>query len=120
MRKQDVLIAKNYLQADEMDTLNRLTVIFLEQAELRVKQRQDLTLDFWRNNVDKMLAFNDQPVLQGAGSISRNQMEAEVQKRFERFDAQRREAERQAADVEDLRQLEQLEKDLKPRRIKKT
>ena len=42
VRKQDVLIAKNYLSADEIDTLNRLVVIFLEQAELRVKQRGDL------------------------------------------------------------------------------
>lgn len=120
VRKQDVLVAKNYLRADEMDTLNRLTVIFLEQAELRVKQCRDLTLDFWRNNVDKMLAFNDQRVLQGAGSVSHSQMEAEVQKRFEQFDAQRRKAERQAADAEDLRQIEQLEKDLNPKRIKKT
>ena len=46
VRKQDVIVAKNYLSADEIDTLNRLTVIFLEQAELRVKQRQDLSLDF--------------------------------------------------------------------------
>jgi hypothetical protein len=58
VRKQDVIVAKNYLSADEIDTLNRLVVIFLEQAELRVKQRQDLNLDFWRGNVDKMLAFN--------------------------------------------------------------
>jgi hypothetical protein len=65
VRKQDVIIAKNYLTADEVDTLNRLVVIFLEQAELRVKQRQDLTLDFWRDNVDKMLAFNDRAVLKG-------------------------------------------------------
>ena len=34
-----------------MDTLNRLVVIFLEQAELRVKQKQQLTLDYWRQNV---------------------------------------------------------------------
>lgn len=119
VRKHDILVVKNYLHADEMDMLNRLTVIFLEQAELRVKQHQDLTLDFWRNNVDKMLEFNDQPVLQGAGSVSRAQMEREVSQRFEQFDAQRRAAERQAADAEDLRQLEQLEKDLKPKRIKK-
>ena len=59
MRKQDVIVAKNYLTADELDTLNRLVVIFLEQAELRVKKRQDLSLSFWRDNVDKMLAFND-------------------------------------------------------------
>ena len=57
VRKQDVIVAKNYLTADEVDTLNRLVVIFLEQAELRVKDRKDLTLDFWRGNVDKMLAL---------------------------------------------------------------
>lgn len=107
VRKHDVVVAKNYLHADEMDSLNRLTVIFLEQAELRVKQRKDLTLDFWRNNVDKMLEFNDQPVLQGAGSISRAQMEREVQRRFEQFDAQRRAAERAQADAQDIQQLEQ-------------
>lgn len=74
VRKQDVIVAKNYLTADEIDTLNRLVVIFLEQAELRVKQQQNLNLDFWRNNVDKMLVFNDQRVLQGAGSVSRERM----------------------------------------------
>jgi|GEM_PF-2730827 len=36
VRKHDVIVAKNYLNADEVDTLNRLVVIFLEQAELRV------------------------------------------------------------------------------------
>src|SRR5690554_174900 len=44
VRKQDVIVAKNYLTADEIDTLNRLVVIFLEQAELRVKQQKELTL----------------------------------------------------------------------------
>lgn len=63
VRKQDVIVAKNYLSADEVDTLNRLVVIFLEQAELRVKQRQQLTLDYWRNNVDRLLELNDYPVL---------------------------------------------------------
>src|SRR5690554_4553680 len=75
VRKQDVIIAKNYLTADEIDTLNRLVVIFLEQAELRIKQQKELTLDFWRNNIDRMLAFNDQPILAGAGSVSRENME---------------------------------------------
>src|SRR5699024_940056 len=40
VRKADIVIAKNYLAADEIDTLNRLVVIFLEQAELRVKQQR--------------------------------------------------------------------------------
>lgn len=113
VRKHDVIVAKNYLAADEIDTLNRLVVIFLEQAELRVKQQKDLTLDFWRNNVDKMLAFNDQPILEGAGSVSRENMEKVARERYEVFDQQRRIAEAKAADSADLKEIEQLEQDLK-------
>jgi hypothetical protein len=113
VRKQDVIVAKNYLSADEIDTLNRLVVIFLEQAELRVKQRQDLSLDFWRSNVDKMLAFNDQPILEGAGSVSREQMERITQERYALFDQQRREAERAQADADDLKEIEQIERSIK-------
>ena len=113
LRKQDVIIAKNYLTADEIDTLNRLVVIFLEQAELRVKQRQDLSLEFWRNNVDKMLACNDQPILEGAGSISRERMERVVHDRYELFDQQRKAENRAQADTEDLKEIEQLEHSIK-------
>nr|WP_100549819.1 MULTISPECIES: virulence RhuM family protein [unclassified Pseudomonas] len=113
VRKQDVIVAKNYLTADEIDTLNRLVVIFLEQAELRVKQQKELTLDFWRSNVDKMLAFNDQPILQGAGSVSRERMEQLAHERYQTFDQKRREAERLQADADDLKEIEQLENTLK-------
>lgn len=113
VRTQDVITAKNYLSQDEIDTLNRLVVIFLEQAELRVKQRKDLTLDFWRTNVDKLLTFNDRPVLNGAGKVSHDDMKRIVHDRFETFDQNRREADALAADAEDLKEIEQLEQDLK-------
>jgi len=109
VRKQDVVIAKNYLSEDEIDTLNRLVVIFLEQAELRVKKRQDLTLDFWRQHVDGMLAFNGQAVLQNTGSISHDNMVSIVHSRYETFDHHRRAAEAQEADAADLQEIEQLE-----------
>lgn len=113
VRKHDVIVAKNYLTADEIDTLNRLVVIFLEQAELRVKQQKELTLDFWRNNVDRMLAFNDQAILEGAGSVSRENMERIARERYEVFDQQRRISEAKAADTADLKEIEKLEQDLK-------
>ena len=116
VRKQDVITAKNYLNQDEIDTLNRLVVIFLEQAELRVKQRSDLTLDFWRGNVDKLLQFNDRPVLDGAGQVSHDDMLRLVHERFDTFGQNRREAEALAADAEDLREIEQLEHDLKSKK----
>ena len=113
VRKHDVTIAKNYLTADEVDTLNRLVVIFLEQAELRAKERQDLTLDYWRHNVDRLLEFNERPILDGAGSISRDRMEQLAHERYEQFDAQRRRNEALEADAEDLRELEALEERMK-------
>jgi hypothetical protein len=113
VRKQDIVTAKNYLSADEIDTLNRLVVIFLEQAGLRVKQKKDLTLDFWRTNVDRMLESNDQPVLKGAGSVAHDDMVRIAAARYDAFDQNRRSAEALAADAEDLKAIEQLEQDLK-------
>jgi hypothetical protein len=113
VRKHDILVAKNYLSEDEVDTLNRLVVIFLEQAELRAKQQKDLTLDFWRNSVDRMLAANDQPLLDGPGAVSHEAMKTIAAERYEDFDSKRRKQEAIAADAEDLKAIEDLEKELK-------
>jgi len=119
VRKQDVIIAKNYLTKDEIDTLNRLVVIFLEQAELRVKQQNDLTLNFWRQNVDRMLEFNDQRILKGQGRITHDEMKEIAYERYEAFDQSRREAEALSADTQDLKELEDLDKKLKGKKNKK-
>ena len=113
VRRQDIIIAKNYLSEDEVDTLNRLVVIFLEQAELRAKQHKDLTLEFWRSSVDRMLASNDQPLLDGPGTVSHEDMKAIAVERYDSFDAKRQQQEAIAADAEDLKAIEDLEKELK-------
>lgn len=112
VRKHDVVVAKNYLTADEVDTLNRLVVIFLEQAELRVKERKQLTLDYWRSNVDRLIEYNDRQVLTHAGSVSRDEMERIARERFDTFDENRRVAEARQADAAEIEELEQIEKQL--------
>ena len=89
-----------------------MVVIFLKQAELRVKQQKELTLEFWRSSVDRMLASNDQPLLDGPGSVSHEDMNTIVSERYEDFDAKRRQQEALEADAEDLKAIEDLEKDL--------
>lgn len=111
VRKQDIPIAKNFLTADEIDTLNRLVVIFLETAELRAKNRQDLTMNFWRENVDGILTFNDRKVLKGAGSISNAEMEEKVREIYASFDAKRKAYEASLADEEELKALEKMIKE---------
>ncbi|MEA2083248.1 MAG: RhuM family protein [Thermodesulfobacteriota bacterium] len=113
IRKQDIFIAKNYLNEDEIDTLNRLVTIFLETAELRVKSRTDITLKFWRENVDKILSFNEQPVLSGKGKVSHKQMERKVREIYRLFDKKRKIFAAQQADADDLQSLKQLEQEIK-------
>ncbi|WP_024788162.1 virulence RhuM family protein [Lebetimonas sp. JH369] len=116
VRKQDIYIAKNYLTKDEIDTLNRLVVIFLETAELRAKNRQDITIDFWRENVDKILELNDKQILNHKGKISNKEMEKLVSKIYDKFDEKRKKYEAELADKEDLKEVENLEKQLKKRK----
>lgn len=116
VRRQDIFIAKNYLSEDEIDSLNRFVAVFLETAELRAKNRQGITMDFWRENVDKILQLNDKPLLTHKGSISNAQMEKMIEKIYEQFDAKRKAEEAQKADAEDLEEIKKLEQEVKKRK----
>lgn len=110
VRKQDIVIAKNYLDESEIDLLNRLTTLFLDTAELRVKERKDLTLDFWRSTTDGVLTFNGKDLLQGKGSVSNAEMERMVDAVYEQFNERRKKDAALEADQEDMRLLEEMNK----------
>lgn len=116
VRKQDIYIAKNYLKDDEIDMLNRLTVLFLDSAELRVKERKDLTLNYWRNNVDALLNFQNKDVLKDAGTISNAQMERIVDTVYAEFNQRRKLYAAQQADKMDNDDLSALEGDVRNRK----
>lgn len=116
VRKQDIYTAKNYLKDDEIDMLNRLTVLFLDSAELRVKERKDLTLSYWRNNIDALLDFQNKDVLKGAGTISNTQMERIVDTVYAEFNQRRKLYAAQQADKMDNDDLSALEGDVRNRK----
>ena len=115
VRKQDILIAKNYLTEDEIDTLNRLVVIFLETAELRAKSKQETRMDFWKQNVDQIITSNGFPLLTHAGSISHEQMEERTGKLYLKFNQDRKGQEAIQADQQDEADLKALENKIKKR-----
>ena len=115
VRKEDVIVAKNYLTADEIDMLNRITTIFLETAELRVKRHMDLTLPFWIDAVDNMLASNFFEVLRGQGLVSHEKAVEVSSERYEEFDALRKKEEAKLADEADLEKLKRIENEVKNR-----
>jgi hypothetical protein len=115
VRKQDILVAKNYLSEDEIDTLNRLVVIFLETAELRTKRREEIRMAFWRQNVDQILSSNGFPVLTHAGSVSHARMESSTSALYLDFDQRRHQQEAAQADAQDEAELKALEAAIKRR-----
>lgn len=119
VRKADVVVAKNYLNAEELDQLNRLVGMFLDFAELRAEQRKHLMLADWRQYIDSFMTFNEQPLLRTAGSISHEQMKQLAHERYETFDQHRRSAEALAADGQELTELERLEKRLSAKKKSK-
>lgn len=120
VRKQDIYIAKNYLNADEIDTLNRFVMVFLETAELRAKNRQDITMDFWRTNIDRIIEFNDKKVLTHKGTVSNAEMEKHVDEGYEKFEARRKRLELEKADQQDLDELKQVEQLIKSKKSDKS
>ena len=115
VRKQDILVAKNYLTEDEVDTLNRLVVIFLETAELRAKRQTITSMAFWRENVGQIIVSNGFPLLSGAGTVSHARMEQKLEPLYLDFDQRRKAEEARAADAQDVAELKALENTIKNR-----
>jgi hypothetical protein len=113
VRKQDIVVAKNYLTADEIDTLNRLVVIFLETAELRAKRQTITSMNFWRENVGQIVVANGFPLLSGAGTVSHARMEQKLEPLYLDFDQRRKAEEALAADAQDEADLRALENAVK-------
>ncbi|GAA4193430.1 virulence RhuM family protein [Streptosporangium oxazolinicum] len=101
VRKADITVAKNYLNEDEIDTLNRLTTQFLDFAEGRAKRRQQTTMAEWVAQTDRFIEFNEYEVLPNAGRVSAKDMKGIACERFREFDEQRRRREAIEADRED-------------------
>jgi hypothetical protein len=90
-------------------------VIFLETAELRVKDRVNITVKFWKENIDKILEFNNRQLLDGRGKISKKMMEGKVNTIYSKFEERRKVFDAKQADEDDLSELKQLEGQLKNR-----
>lgn len=87
--------------------------ITLQTAELRAKNKQDITMSFWKENVDRILEFTDQKILVGNGTISHEQMEQWVDKIYEAYDSKRKKQEAEQADALDMEELKVIENKIK-------
>ncbi len=66
----DVVIAKNYLSKDEMESLSRIVSAYLDLAEDRAKRKIPMTMKDWADRLDIFLKADDREVLRDAGKIT--------------------------------------------------
>ena len=69
-RKADAEVAKNYLAADELDTLNRIVTLYLDFAELQAANRKAMTMADWIRKLDDFLRVSERDILTHAGKVS--------------------------------------------------
>lgn len=83
--KTDVATAKNYLSAEELESLGRIVNAYLELAEDRAKRHIPMTMEDWATRLDKFLEFDERDVLQNAGSISAKIAKDHAESEFEKY-----------------------------------
>ncbi len=83
--KSDVIIAKNYLTKDELDSLGRIVNAFLDLAENRAKRNIPMTMQDWAKRLDMFLEFDDREILKDAGKITKKIADEYAINEFEKY-----------------------------------
>jgi len=116
--KRDVTTAKNYLAEKEIDTLNRIVVMFLDQAEFRAQRRQDIKMQDWTAFLDQFLRQTELPVLGGPGKVTHEDALAWANEQYDAFAERRRLEAETAAEAKYLEDLRTSAKTLEEERKK--
>lgn len=115
VRKQDVGIAKNYLQGDEIKDLNEIVTMYLDYAEREARRRQTVSMDKWSDKLDIFLDFNEQEILTHAGKVKAEVAKKIAEERYDEFDILRKKEDVRLADKADIKELVEYSKELKGR-----
>lgn len=83
--KTDVSIAKNYLLADELKSLDRFVTMYLDYAETQAERRIPLSMEDWSDKLNAFLQFNEKDILTNAGKVSRSIAKAFAESEFEKY-----------------------------------
>ncbi len=85
IRKDDVSIAKNYLNDEELQALNRIVNAYLEFAELQALNRKAMTMRDWIAKLDEFLKLSGRELLDHAGTISADAAKAKAEIEYQRY-----------------------------------
>jgi hypothetical protein len=113
--RSEAAIAKNYLNAEELDALNRMVSAYLEFAELQALSRKPMTMAAWIAKLDDFLKLSDRSILDNSGTVSHDAMLGKVEAEYRRYQELRRD---EPSRIE--KDMAALDKDIRKKRKDKT
>ena len=93
IRSTDITVAKNYLNQEELDKLERFVVMFLDYAELQAINRKKMEMADWIKKLDAMLSLNEMEILTHKGKLSKQLADQKAKSEFKKYDIKRKEQE---------------------------
>jgi hypothetical protein len=87
IKREDATIAKNYLNEEELQVLNRIVNLYLEFAELQAIERRPMTMRDWITKLDEFLKLSGRELLKHAGKISAKTARTKAELEFDRYRA---------------------------------
>jgi hypothetical protein len=85
IQRNDVIIAKNYLSEEEMQSLELIVSAYLDLAENRAKRHIPMTMEDWAKYLDRILQADDRELLKNSGKISAQIAEDHALSEFEKY-----------------------------------
>ena len=85
IRKEDINIAKNYLNSEELNQLNRIVTMYLDYAELHAKNNVVLFMKDWIEKLNAFLKFNEKEILSNSGKITTEIAKSFAESEYEKY-----------------------------------
>jgi hypothetical protein len=115
--KQETETAKNYLNEDELNVLNRMVTAYLELAELQALNRKPMYMKDWIERLDDFVKMTGNDILQHAGTVSHQQALEKANAEYEKYKAQTKN-DLSLAEKHFIEQIENASNKLKPKQKK--
>src|SRR3989338_58595 len=119
VRRQDVTIAKNYLNEKEMEGLNRIVTMYLDYAEYQAKRHKQIFMRDWRKKLDAFLKFNEHEILDNPGKVSKEVADNLALERYEVFNQHRLDVEAKQEAIADDKELKLIQSKIEKKKRKK-
>jgi hypothetical protein len=116
VRSGDVTVAKNYLNEEELSSLNRIVTMYLDYAEDQARRWRPMHMREWKEKLDAFLRFNEREVLESPGKITAEVAKQLALEEYEKFRVRRVTVEAELEDGE----FERVVKKIEPRNTRNT